>query len=48
MRLTDLPNIIDEFADANYIIKAFIIITFIIGVVGIVGGLKYALNKIHK
>lgn len=48
MRLNELPNIIDEFADTNFIIKVFIIITFILGVVLLVGGLKYALNKIHK
>jgi hypothetical protein len=48
MRLNELPNIIDEFADANFIIKVFIIITFILGVALLVGGLKYALNKIHK
>ena len=48
MRLNELPNIIDEFADADYGIKVFIVLAFIIGVALIVGSIKYAINNLYK
>jgi hypothetical protein len=48
MGLRVIPELIDEFADADYGIKVFIVLAFIIGVALIVGSIKYAINKLYK
>jgi hypothetical protein len=48
MSLKDIPNLMDEYTDANYVTKVFPIIMFIIGVTLFVGSIKYAINNLYK
>jgi hypothetical protein len=44
MGLRVIPELIDEFADADYGIKVFIVLAFIIGVALIVGSINMPLT----
>jgi len=48
MSLRDIPNLMDEFTDANYVTKVFLIIMFIRGVTLFVGCIKNVINKLNK
>lgn len=48
MGLRVILELIDEFADADYGIKVFIVLAFFIGVALIVGSIKYAINNLYK
>jgi hypothetical protein len=48
MSLRDIPDLMDEFTDANYVTEVFLIIMFIIGVTVFVGCIKYVINKLNK
>jgi hypothetical protein len=48
MSLKDIPNLMDEYTDANYVTKVFPIIMFIIGVTLFVGCIKNVINKLNK
>jgi hypothetical protein len=48
MSLRDIPDLMDEFTDSNYVTKLFLINKFIIGVTVFVGCIIYVINKVNK